>query len=497
MSALDEGDDDFERALDAAADAELLSGATLKRTDLAAAERLVAERGDDLRFVGAWKKWLAWDGARWKLDDENGAALCAIETAKVVAEEALAACDSVNRRIAASGKSDALDEEKKEADRNLAWAASLQSASKVRATLTLAAALPALAVSHANLDADPWVLNVPNGTIDLRTAELRPHRREDLITQLAPVAYDPDAKCPTWDAFLERAMGGDGHMLAYLQRLVGYTITGSTREHVLAFCYGEGANGKSTFLNTLHSMLGDYATPARRKLLFARRNEGHATEIATLFRKRFVTCSEIAQGQAFDEELTKDLTGGDPLNCRRMCEDEWRFDPTHTIFVAGNHRPIVRGDDEGIWRRIRLIPWTVTIPAEERDKALPERLRAELPGILAWAVRGALEWQRVGLGDPPAVADATAAYRESQDVLGQYFAERTRLDPAARMTRKALREDYEAWCRDVGHEPLGARRLSEALTSRGVRPCNVREGMRFANGWAGVRLATDADKVGA
>jgi putative DNA primase/helicase len=266
------------------------------------------------------------------------------------------------------------------------------------------------------------------------------------------------------------------------------------REHVLAFLYGLGANGKSTALSTLHAMLGDYATPAPRGLLFRARGERHPTELATLHGRRFVTCSEIEDGQAFDEALVKDLTGGDPIECRRMREDFWTFTPTHKLFMAGNHKPTVRGDDEGIWRRMRLVPWTVTIPEAERDTMLSEKLRAELPGILAWAVRGCISWQAKGLETPRAVRDATSDYRSESDLVGQFFAEHVVFERDANMARKVLRETYETWCKENGADALGAKRFAGRLRERGVVDGKVRQGAQVLDGWRGVRLATDSER---
>jgi putative DNA primase/helicase len=354
-----------------------------------------------------------------------------------------------------------------------------------------------VAVSHEQLDADRMLLNVPNGTIDLRTGKVRVHRRKDLITKLAPVPFEPAAECPLWLAFLDRVMGGNAELIEYLQRIIGYSLTGEIREHVLAFFYGQGANGKSTFLTAIHEMLGDYASPAPRGLLFRSRGERHPTELASLHGRRFVTCSEVEEGQTFDEALTKDLTGGDPIECRRMREDFWSFQPTHKLTLAGNHKPTVRGDDEGIWRRMRLVPWTVTIPEAERDMRLTEKLRAELPGILAWAVRGCLAWQERGLDAPAAVREATAEYRQENDALGEFFRLSVVFEAGATIARKDLREAYETFCRESGCEPFGAKRFAGRLRERGVGETNVRRGMKFADGWRGARLMTDAERAAA
>ena len=383
----------------------------------------------------------------------------------------------------------------KQARANLAHAMASQNTSKLDALVRLARTSPKLAISHQELDADPWALNVDNGTLDLRAGRLRPHRREDLITKLAPVAFDLGAACPTWNGFLDRAMGGDAELVDFLQRMSGYALTGDVGEHVLAFCFGGGANGKSTFLSTIHAMLGDYASPAPRGLLFRSRGERHPTELASLHGRRFVTCSEIEDGQAFDEALVKDLTGGDAIECRRMREDFWAFQPTHKLFIAGNHKPTVRGDDEGIWRRMRLVPWVVTIPEAERDTLLPQKLRAELPGILAWAVRGCLAWQAKGLGAPASVRAATDAYRQESDALGEYLRLTVVFEAGATIARKELRESYEAFCHECGAEPFGAKRFAARLRERSVSDATVRRGARVLDGWKGVRLATEDERA--
>jgi putative DNA primase/helicase len=461
-----------------------VSGVTAKLTDVSNAERLVALHGADLRYVGTWSKGLAWDGARWPLDDEGNWQRAAINTSRVLVEEAL---DAV--REAAQGGDEAA---MKRAKADLAKAIATQASNRLAAMVAVARSHRSIIIRHDQLDADPWLLNVKNGTLDLRTGKLRPHAREDLITKLAPVAYDPKATAPTWDAFLGRAMGGSQDLVDFLARIVGYALTGDVREHVLAFFFGGGANGKSTFLSTMHAMLGDYASPAPRGLLFRARGERHPTELATLHGRRFVTCSEIEEGLSFDEALVKDLTGGDPISCRRMGEDFWSYAPTHKLFLAGNHKPAVRGDDEGIWRRMRLVPWVVTIPETERDRALPEKLRAELPGILAWAVRGCLAWQAKGLDAPEAVHAATRAYREENDGIGEFFRLHVVFDPAATIARRTLREAYENFCEENGAQALGAKRFAGRLREHGVTETKVRTPSP-RDGWRGVRLATDTE----
>ena len=469
-----------------------------EQTDLGNSERFVRDHAGVARFVGSWGKWLVWDGRRWTLDLVGGAERLAKDTVRAMLAESnaehAAAMGAAER---ADGDEELLQvakERQRRASAAAAWAFESHGASRIRSMLALARSAPELAVTHHDLDADPWLLNVANGTIDLQTGSLRPHDPRDLITKLAPVEYDPEAACPIWDAFLLRAMGGSAELVDFLRRMIGYALTGVIREHVLGFLFGGGANGKSTFVGTMHALLGDYASRAPRGLLFRSRGDRHETELTTLFGARFVSCAEVDEGAIFDEALVKDLTGGDQVTARRMREDHWTFTPTHKLFLAGNHKPRVRGADDGIWRRIRLVPWLVTIPAAERDTSLPERLRAELPGILAWAVRGCQEWQRRGLGEPLAVLDATASYRDESDPLREFFDLHCVFEPDGRVPRKQIRGAYEEYCSDNGAEPIGARRFADGLRLRGVEDTTVRHAGKVLDGWRGVRLATDADR---
>lgn len=332
----------------------------------------------------------------------------------------------------------------------------------------LAQSEPGIPVMPADLDADPWKLTVLNGTIDLKKPRLGPHTRADLITKITPIAWDENATCPTWLRFLKDVMDGSESMISFLQRAVGYTLTGDTREQVLFFTLGAGANGKTTFLKTIQALLGEFATQAAPDLLIAKKGEVHPTEQADLFGKRLAICTEIESGRALAEVTVKQLTGGDAIKARRMREDFWEFEPTHKLWIAANHKPIVRGTDHAIWRRLLMILFGVTFTADRRDPDLVQKLHAELPGILRWAIAGCVEWQRGGLQPPAEVREATDLYRGEMDVIGQFVAERCVSDRQGEITASALYKAYAAWCEANGERAVKQRAFGQAMTERGV-----------------------------
>ena len=455
--------------------------------------------GMNFRFASEWECWLGWTGTHWS---REGARLklfgAVVAQAQREYAETLEDVERLTREIpkvafehgVGSDQVKKLQARLAAAETILKWHSNSQNTGKVQATITQLESV--CACSFTELDRNPWLLNCRNGTVDLKTAELRAHDRADLITCCLELPYDAAARAPTWDGFLRQCMHGEPLLVLYLQRLVGYTLTASAQEHLLMFCYGTGANGKSTFFRVLSALLGPYGTAMPRTLLFTSRpGEVHPTELATLHGKRLGICSEIGEDVRLDEAKIKDLTGGDAISCRRMKEDFWQFTPTHTLWLAGNHKPTITGTDDGIWRRLHVVPWTISFTPDQQDKALSAKLQLELPGVLAWAVAGCLEWQRIGMADPPEVTDATAEYRLNSDVVGDFFRLRLVFEPEGRMTAKALRTAYETWCEELGHAPVGARRLAQRLRSHGVKPVNIRVDGRFANGWAGVRMLAE------
>ena len=259
-------------------------------------------------------------------------------------------------------------------------------------------------------DTDPWLLNTPGGTIDLRTGELRPNTQEDYITKVAAVT--PAGKCPIWLQFLAEITGGDQNLQDFLQRMFGYALTGVTTEHALFFLYGTGGNGKSVFINTISGILAEYHKPAPIETFTASQSERHPTDLAGLRGARCVTAVETEEGRKWAESKIKALTGGDAISARFMRQDFFEYVPQFKLIIAGNHKPGLRSVDEAIRRRFNLIPFTVTIPPEKRDLDLAEKLKAEWPAILQWGVEGCKQWQKIGLAPPKAVTDATNAYLE-------------------------------------------------------------------------------------
>lgn len=443
-------------------------------TDYGNAERLVAMYGDDVRFCTVWSKWLIWDGRRWRVDDTGEVYRMAKAVVRALyAEIPTLESDELRAALAAFARA---SERKRALD----------------AMIALAATEGTVAVRADVFDSDPWLLTVANGTLDLRTGKLREHRRSDLITNLVPIVYDRRATCPLWLAFLDRILAGNQRLIAFLRRFVGYSLTGDVSEQVFLFLYGEGDNGKSTLVFMWQFLLGPYAMQAAPDLLLAKHGEAHPTEQADLHGARLAVCSEVDEKRRFAEAAVKRLTGGDRIKARRMREDFWEFDPTHKIVIAANHKPSVRGTDHAFWRRVRLVPFEVKIPKNERDKHLIEKLRAEAVGILAWAVRGCREWQAKGLAEPPEVSAATAAYRGKQDHIGRFLANCCRLEPNARTTADELRAAYETWCEENAENPLSPNDVGAALSSRELTRKRSTGG-RWA--WLGVALKRNVPRV--
>jgi putative DNA primase/helicase len=432
-------------------------------TDIGNAQRLVDRHGIDLRYCHPWAKWLIWNGSRWLADDSGEAERRWKETVRSFYADLAEIEDDEKRKLYA---------------RHITAS---ESSPRVRAALELARS--EVPILPDQLDADDWVLNVENGTIDLRTGELRPHRRTDLISKIAPVRFDPDAVAERWLAALVTVLP-DEDVRAYFQRLIGYALVGVTTEQILPILYGAGANGKTTVTETIRALLGDYSqvTPAET---FVERRETIPNDVARLRGVRLALATKLAEGRRLNEALVKKLTGTEALVARFMRGEWFEFEPKFLPLLVTNHRPIIRGTDEAIWRRLRLIPFTVTIPPAERDQDLPGKLRHELPGILQWAIQGCLAWQRDGLGLPDAVNAATEEYRTDSDTLGRFLEDCCTVAPDARVRAADVLDAYQHWAKDNGEPELSQQKLGRRLTDRGFKAHRTKS----TRMWLGLDLA--------
>jgi putative DNA primase/helicase len=348
----------------------------------------------------------------------------------------------------------------------------------------LAESEPGIPVTPAQLDADPWVLNVLNGVLDLCTGKLREHRRDDLLTKLAPVAYDAAAVCPTWEAFLSRVLAGDVELIRFAQKALGYSLTGSTQEQCLFMLYGTGANGKSTFIQTISVLLGDYAQQTPTETLLVKTGGTVNNDVARLQGARWVAAVEAEHGKRLAEVQVKQVTGGDTITARFLYGEYFEYQPAFKLWLAVNHKPVVQGTDHAIWRRIRLLPFAVTIPDAEQDKRLTEKLRAELPGILRWAVEGCLAWLQEGLEPPSVVKRATGDYRAEMDVITAFLQDCCVVEPQREVSTSELYKEYVDWCTQMGESAISKKALSAVLKERGCT-----QGRRSSERlWCGIAL---------
>jgi P4 family phage/plasmid primase-like protien len=338
-------------------------------------------------------------------------------------------------------------------------------APSVMATERLARADRRHAATVDQWDADEWLLNTPGGTVDLQAGALRPSAREDYCTKIT--AFVPGGDCFLWKAFLDRITNGDVELQQYLQRVCGYILTGSIRDHAFFFRYGTGGNGKSVFMETIAGMLGNYTTTAPTSIFIASQFEQHPTEMAGLHGARLAIASEIDSGQNWAESKLKRITGGDRIAARFMRQDFFEFQPQFKLVIAGNSKPTFIVVDEAMRRRIHLVPFTVTIPKAERDKNLAERLRSEGGGILQWAIEGCLSWQREGLNPPASVQEATHEYLAEEDVLGRWFSERIEVGPEHSSSVAVLFGNWREFCIENGEKEGSLKAFSQRLIARG------------------------------
>jgi len=417
-------------------------------------ERFVSLYGQDARYCFKLKEWYIWDTTRWSVRQDR------------VEDMAKLAARSI------------------ENGRHLKKSSTKRGVEEI---LFMARSDPGMSIDLAKLDGDPMLFNCLNGTIDLKTGILGKHARSDMLTKISPVQYDPDALCPRWRAFLDRIFGGDQELVGYMQRAAGYTLTGDTSEQCLFFMHGLGCNGKSVFASVLLHMLGDYGQRVPAELIMRQERSSASSPspyIARLRGVRLAVTSELEDQQRFGEGKVKDLTGGDKLVGRALHKDPIEFDPTHKLFLYGNHKPSITGTDHGIWRRIRLIPFGVTISEAERDPHLIDVLKAESSGILAWLIEGCLGWQRDGLEAPKAVSQATSTFRGESDHVGKFIEECCVKACGVSIPKGELHTAFTAWCVASGEPHLSSKALSMRLKSMGFDEARS----RTAREWIGLEL---------
>lgn len=447
----------------------VMSGAERHYTDLGNARRLVAIHGRDLRYCQSFGAWFFWDGRRW-LKDESG------EVFRRAKRVVLAMCADAARMSDDRDRKAQLDHERKS-----------ESESRLRAMIAVAESEPEIAILPGDLDRDPWLLNVDNGTIDLRTGEIREHRREDLITRIAGTKYVKDATCSLWNSFLETIMRRRKGLVDFLRRLAGYLLTGVVTDHLLVILHGGGANGKTTLIETLATLLGEYAERTSFATFLARRNDdGPRNDIAKLKGSRLAYASESGSGRRLDEALVKAVTGGDRITARFLYGENFTFDATFKVVLCTNNRPVIRDRTRGMWRRLKLVPFDEEIPEEKQDRDLAKRLGSELPGILNWALEGLAEYLRSGLGEPVEVRDAIAEYREEQDPFGPFLDEKLAFAPDRHVSAADVWAAYGKWCEAAGEDRRSRNELAEALRSRGA----TQDRTGKVRWWLGVGLAS-------
>lgn len=426
------------------------------------AYRLASRYAGRLMFVRGLG-WHVWDGARWATDEKDESTAAVLDVLRAALAESIADTDL------------RIDVRKCETHAGIAG------------VLAIASALPGLRVATDELDADAYLLNVANGTLDLRTRELRPHDPADRITRVCHGAFDPDAETSTWTAFLGQVLP-DAPERGYLQRVIGQAVFGAVREHLFPVLTGDGANGKGTAYGAIAHALGDYACIIDPGLLMAGERGHGGPELMQLFGARLIIGSETEEGRKLDAPTMKRLTGGDQLTARNLYQPPVQWDPSHQIVYVTNHLPVVRGNDPAVWRRIRVVPFDVVVPEDQRDTTLPERLKLAADAIVTWAVHGWFAYEDGGgMDEPETVQRATSEYQTDSDALKRFTTEECVLSPHAHARTRELYELWLPWAERDGAEKLSERRFSAELERLGFDS----EKTRVGKVWRGIGLPAE------
>ncbi len=426
-----------------------------KLTDVGNAERFVAMFKDSIKYCTIYKKWFIWNGKRWEQDDTGKIITYAIECVRNIIHDAdlLPEGDKRKALIRHSLKS--------------------ESSGKLKALLEIASGMPAITIRSEDLDKNPWLLNCQNGTINLRTGKLQDHNPKDYITKICAAEYNSECAIPLWSQLMEKITSGDKAYIRYIQKALGYALTGDISEQAIFILYGTGSNGKSTMLNVFAALLDGYAQSTSSDTFMQKKNDSVNNDIARLKGARFVSAIEMDEGKRMAEALIKSMTGGDKLVTRFLYGEFFEYVPQFKVFLAVNHMPDIRDTTNSIWRRVKIMPFKNTFTEQERDKNFVTKIMAaELPGILAWAVQGCLLWQQEGVADPDVVAKATVEHREQMDSFSQFFEECCVIRDGARTSNKMLRAKYEEWCKENGEWVLTQRPFSRKLRERGYETRN-------------------------
>lgn len=453
-----------------------------RNTDMGNAERLFqSPRAVYIRFCPALG-WMLFDGKRWLPDDDGARSLATEVIHEAVKGEITQATQADNMALS---------------NELARWWRASESAAKIAGALEMFKTFPGVIVKPTSFDTNQFMLSVGNGVVDLRTGQLWPNDPDMLLSKGTTVEYNSRAKCPTWERFLNRVFDGNKELIVYVQRIVGYSLSGETREQIWFFLHGSGANGKSVFVETISKMLGSYASRAETETFMAHDRVAGAPspDLVKLAGARFVYASETQEGRSLAVSKIKDMTGGETLTARALHRDPFEFRPCWKLWLSGNHKPVIKDSTISTWRRIRLIPFSQTIPEEERDPDLAYKLEAELPGILAWAVRGCLSWQADGIKAPDVVSHATREYRENQDVIGNFVRDCCYIPKeapwAVKTGFKKLYERYCSWCADVGEPPKSGRLFGEALLERGFQ--RKRQAGSGSTAYEGIGILDDGE----
>jgi putative DNA primase/helicase len=445
----------------------------IHHTDTGNSLRFVREHGDDVSFVRMWKKWFAWDGTHWCPDDDDAMQRLGADTITAMFKEAQELRDDERSKL-------------------LKHALNTESEKRRNSMIALAASHRNIARLPSHFDQDIWKLTLKNGTMNLETGELNEHCREDHITHCLDLEYDATAECPTWIGFLIDIFDGREELIQFVQRAMGYTLTGSTREQCFFLLYGSGSNGKSTFLEVMRHLMGRLAQNADFSTFLHRDDAFVRNDIARMRTSRMVTAVETEGERRFSESILKALTGGDTVTARQLYSEFFEFRPMFKLWLAANHRPVIRGIDHAIWRRVRLVPFTRTIPDSEQDRDLTKKLLKEINGVFAWAVEGCKDWIRYGLGQSESVLGATTEYREDMDPIGPFLEECCIFNTGFRIRSSEIYQAYLEWAKQNGRPEFSHISFGNLFRDRKEPMSSEKSG--GVKWWRGLALKSDREE---